>query len=251
MRTCNIRSCRKGTGANMQDAKVGIIGAMDVEVAHLIHKMDDVSEEMHSGMEFHSGKLGGVDVVVSQCRVGKVNAAICAQIMIDVFGATHLINTGVAGSLDARMDIGDIVVSTDAIYHDVDVTNFGYDPGQVPGMPTAYPADEGLRRLMVSAVREAAPDINVFEGRVASGDQFVRDDSVKSRVASDFGALCCEMEGAAIAQACYLNNVPFAIIRAISDKADGSDSELYPIFEEKAARHCAKIVEHAVPHVFA
>lgn len=230
--------------------EVGIIGAMDVEVAHLKEHMEGVSNETHAGMDFSSGTIDGVPVVVAMCKVGKVNAAACTQAMCDCFGVTHLVNTGVAGSLDARIDIGDIVVSTDAVHHDMDVNNLGYGLGQVPGMDVlAFEADPGLRSIAVQAVHEAAPDAKAFEGRVLSGDQFVRDQAVKDRISGIFGGLCCEMEGAAIAQTAYLNQVPFVIVRAISDKADGSASELYPVFEAKAAEHCARIVENMLHRI--
>lgn len=136
------------------------------------------------------------------------------------------------------------------MYHDVDATNFGYKPGQVPGMAVSFTADESMRRLALEAVAEAAPDIHAFEGRVVSGDQFVREPDAKARLAVEFDGRCCEMEGAAIAHACWLNGIPFVIVRAISDKADGSKSELYPVFEEEAARNCARIVRTMVAEGF-
>ena len=227
--------------------KIGIIGAMEVEVQYLKDHLDCAKPQVIAGMEFVEGAFNGVPAVVVFCSVGKVNAVICAQILAGHFQVTHVINTGVAGSLNADINIGDLVVSTDAIYHDMDVTNFGYALGQVPGMDVvSFPADEALRQLVKAAAAEVASDIQVFEGRVASGDQFVRDAAVKQRIIDQFGALCCEMEGAAIAHACHLNGIPFVVVRAISDKADGSDAELYPVFEEKAAKHCAAITEYAI-----
>lgn len=227
--------------------KIGIIGAMDVEVTYLKNNLKNARAQTIAGMEFAEGAFAGVPVVVVFCSVGKVNAGICVQILADCFGVTHVINTGVAGSLDAAINIGDLVVSTDAIYHDMDVQNFGYAPGQVPGFKVvAFPADPELRALIETAAAEVAPEIQVFPGRVASGDQFIRTAEAKQRIIDTFAARCCEMEGAAIAHACYLNDIPFVVVRAISDKADGSDAELYPVFEEKAAKHCAAIVEHAV-----
>ena len=234
------------------DCKVGIIGAMDVEVKHLKDRMDEKKVQTRAGMDFCEGKIGGVDVVVAQSGVGKVNAAACTQILADVYGVTHIINTGVGGSLDNRINIGDIVVSTDAVHHDMDVTNLGYKPGQVPQMKVfSFEADPELRAQAVKAVREAASDVEVFEGRVLSGDQFVHDDARKQQISQAFGGLCCEMEGVAIAQTSYLNGIPFVIIRAISDKADGSQSMLYPVFERKAAKHCAQITEYLISNYFA
>ena len=230
--------------------KIGIIGAMDIEVNHLKNQLESASSQVVAGMEFVEGTFGGVPAVVVFCSVGKVNAGACVQILADRFGVTHVINTGVAGSLDARINMGDLVVSTDAVYHDMDVCNLGYEPGQVPGMDTlAFPADADLCAAVERAAAAVAPEVQVFSGRVASGDQFIRDAEVKQRIIDQFGALCCEMEGAAIAHACYLNQIPCVIVRAISDKADGSDSELYPVFEEKAANRCAKITEYLVAHL--
>lgn len=224
--------------------KIGVIGAMEVEVQLLRQALDGCTTATHAGMEFSEGTLGGQVVVVARCGVGKVNAALCTQVMVDLYGVTHVVNTGIAGSLDARIDIGDLVVSTDAVHHDMDVSPLGYIPGQVPGLDVlAFPADESLRAAVVAAAAEAAPGVGVHEGRVVSGDQFIASDEVKARLAGEFGGLCCEMEGAPIAQACWLNGVPFVVVRAISDKADGSAEMAYPEFEERAAHRCAAIVE--------
>lgn len=224
--------------------KFGIIGAMAEEVAHLKSEMDVKSTVTKASMEFFEGTIGNTEVVVVQSGIAKVNAAICVQILVDLFDVTHIINTGVAGSLDARIDIGDIVLSEDACYHDVDATIFGYKKGEVPQLGTReFKGDEWLIDKAKAAIKEAAPDINVFVGRVCSGDQFIADDTVKDNIKTDFGGLCTEMEGAAIAQASYLNHVPFVIIRAISDKADGSGSVDYPTFEKKAAKDCAALVD--------
>ena len=193
-------------------------------------------------MEFHEGTLNGTPVVIVRSGVGKVNAALCVQILADLFGVTAIINTGVAGSLNAALDIGDILISRDALHHDVDATIFGYKPGEVPQLGCReFIADEHLAQVAVSTCKEVNPDIEVFEGRIASGDQFVADQGVKDFVVKEFGAYAVEMEGAAIAQAAYLNNVPFLVIRAISDKADGSAEMDYPTFEAMAAEHSFKL----------
>lgn len=225
--------------------KIGVIGAMDVEVALLKDKMDISRTSEHARMVFCEGKIGDTDVVIVKSGVGKVNAGVCVQLLADRFQVTHVINTGVAGSLDNRINIGDIVVSTDAQYHDVDATVFGYQPGEVPQLGVvSFPADPFLRKSAVQAVNEAAPEVSVFEGRVISGDQFISRHETKLELMKSFHAECAEMEGAAIAQASWLNRIPYVIIRAISDKADESVQESYDVFEGKAARHCAAIVEH-------
>ena len=227
--------------------KIGIIGAMDVEVANLKEAMKKEREVVRAGMRFCEGTIGGTEVVVVQCGIGKVNAGLCVQILCDLFDVTHLINTGVAGSLDEEINVGDVVVSIDAMYHDMDVTGLGYVPGQVPQMDVlTFAADPMLREAAVKACREAAPEIGVFEGRVVSGDQFICDRAKKNEIKKTFGGLCTEMEGAAIAQAAYVNGVPFVIVRAISDKADESVIVAYDVFEAQAARHCTSIIEHMV-----
>ena len=229
--------------------RIGIIGAMEDEVSAIRQQMNITDTQTIASMEFCCGTLKGKEAVVVQCGMGKVNAGICAQMLISVFGVNAVVNTGVAGSLNNDINIGDIVVSTDALYHDVDATVFGYAKGEVPQLGTAsFTADEMLRASAVRAIREADPDIQVFEGRVASGDQFICDRAVKNRIRDTFHADCCEMEGAAIAQASWINGIPFVIVRAISDKADESVTVSYDEFEGKAAEHCARLVEYMVRH---
>ena len=174
--------------------KIGIIGAMDVEVARLTAGMNKEREIERAGMHFCEGWIGGSEVVVVRCGIGKVNAGLCVQILCDLFDVTHVINTGIAGSLDEEINIGDVVVSIDAMYHDMDVTGLGYEPGQVPQLKVlAFPADNMLRVAAVKACREAAPEIGVFEGRVVSGDQFICDRAKKNEIKKIFGGLCTDM----------------------------------------------------------
>ena len=176
----------------------------------------------------------------------EVQAAICTQILADHFDVDLVINTGIAGSLDAAIDIGDMVISTDAVQHDMDTSIFGDPIGQVPRMDTfAFPADA---QLVEKAVR-ANPDIHTFTGRIASGDQFISSQEVKERIVTLFGAKCAEMEGAAIAHGAYLNQIPCVIVRAISDKADNSASMDYPAFEKKAIEHSIRLLEKLLPEL--
>lgn len=231
-----------------ENIKVGIIGAMDSEVELLKSKVEGAHTRELAGLAFVEGTLEGVDVVVVKCGVGKVNAAMCAQALVSVFGCNRIINTGVAGSLDNRIEIGDIVVSTDAVEHDMDVTPLGYAPGEHPDLRlVAFEADTALRSAVVVAAGEL-DGVNVFEGRVCSGDQFIGSAEAKKRIVSAFGGMCCEMEGAAIAHVCHVAGVPFVVVRAISDKADDSGNVDYPTFEKAAAAHCASIVLAALPH---
>lgn len=221
--------------------KLGIIGAMQVEVETLVDSLTHKAAHHKAGRTYYTGKLGGLEVVVVQCGVGKVNAAICAQVLCDCFGVTHLVNTGIAGSLCAQLDIGDLVISTDAMYHDFDCVHFGYEMGRVPGMDvTAFPGDQALAALALEAAESVHPG-HCHMGRIASGDLFVAEKSAREAIIGKTQALCTEMEGAAIAHTAYLNGIPFAIIRAISDKADDSAQMDYPTFEAQAARHCAAV----------
>ena len=221
--------------------KLGIIGAMRVEVETLRDHMEQPSEMTRAGMTFYEGKLEGLDVVVVQCGVGKVNAAMCAQILCDCYGVTHIVNTGVAGSLCAELDIGDLVVSQDAMYHDMDCYFVGYPIGQVPEMDVlAFPADEKLLAYTFAAA-DAVHIGHARIGRVASGDQFICTQAQKDKIIADTNALCTEMEGAAIAHTAYRNGIPFVILRAISVKADNSAEMDYPTFEEIAAHRCAEV----------
>lgn len=237
----------KGNG---QMKKIGIIGAMELEVDTLKSQMEIKNITAKANMEFYEGSLNGTPVVIVRSGVGKVNAGICVQILADLFSVTHVINTGVAGSLDSRIDIGDIVVSADAVYHDVDATIFGYLPGEVPQLGRReFTADPDLVTLAAASCREANPHLHVFTGRVVSGDQFISDKAEKERIIKTFGGYCTEMEGAAIAHAAVLNAIPFVIIRAISDKADDSAAMAYPEFERKAAQDCARLTAHLVAKI--
>ena len=222
---------------------IGIIGAMEEEVAALKQDMEIREIEEIASMEFCRGTLCGQEVTVVRSGVGKVNAAICCQILAGHFGAEAVINTGIAGSLDAQIDIGDMVISTDAVQHDVDASTFGYPQGQIPRMDTlAFAADPLWIRRAVEANRKANPEIQTFTGRVASGDQFIDSKEKKTRIHDTFDACCTEMEGAAIAQAAWLNRIPYLIIRSISDKADDSAHMDYDVFEAKAAANSVRLV---------
>jgi adenosylhomocysteine nucleosidase len=229
--------------------KLGIIGAMEVEVDLLLGHMAVDGATQVSGTVFYEGSIAGTPVVVVRCGIGKVNAAMTTQTLIDRFGATHVINTGVAGGLDPSLEVGDIVVSADAVQHDMDVTGLGYVRGMAPEMTSLtieggkafFEADERLRALAVAAAAEVAPEVTTIEGRVASGDLFVCEDADRERILKTFGAHCCEMEGAAIAQVCWRNRVPFVIVRAISDKADDSSKDNYRSAEAETGEHCARI----------
>lgn len=230
--------------------KIGIIGAMEIEVAELKRTMQVNRTVKKAQMEFFEGTLEGAPAVVVRSGIGKVNAAVCTQILVDDFGVEGVINTGIAGSLKAEINIGDLVLSTDVLHHDMDATGFGYPLGQIPQMDIfSFKADEKMRKLAKKICERVNPDIKVFEGRIVSGDQFISDKSIKNKIVENFGGYCTEMEGAAIAQTAYLNHIPFLIIRAISDKADDSAVMDYPIFEKKAAEHSFRLTKNFVKEI--
>lgn len=230
--------------------KIGIIGAMELEVEELKAKMQVKRIVEKAGMKFFEGVLSNTDVVIVQSGIGKVNAGICVQILVDTFEITTVINTGVAGSLNNKANIGDIIISSESQEHDMDVTALGYEPGIIPQMKeSVFKADAKIAELAVEVCTEVNPDINVLTGKVVSGDQFISSKEQKEKLINVFHGDCAEMEGAAIAHAAYLNNIPYLVIRAISDKADGSAQMDYPTFEKAAAAHSAKLVEHLVARI--
>lgn len=222
---------------------LGIIGAEQQEIDLLLELLTQERTVCKAGCHFFCGTIHDYPVVIVKAGIGKVNAAACTQILIDLFDAGMIINTGAAGSLNASIDIGDIVLSTDVIQHDIDVQDLGYEPGMIPDTGKTFSADEKLRSLAVSCCREAGLNVKVWEGRILTGDQFISSLSAKERLTSTYQGMCAEMEGGAVAQVSSLNHVPFLIVRSISDKADGSATMDYPQFSRMASIHSAKLVE--------
>ncbi len=226
---------------------LGIIGAMEVEVAALKQSMQNTKVIDKAGMKFYQGRISDKDVVVVKSGIGKVNAGICTQILADIFQVDAVINTGVAGSLNNHINICDIVISREAQQHDMDVTALGYDKGIIPDMETSvFLADKKLIELAKASAEEAKLNVNIFEGKVVSGDQFIGTIDAKTHLREKFYGDCTEMEGAAIAHAASLNNIPFLILRAISDKADGGAEMDYPVFEKKAAENSIKLMNKII-----
>ncbi|SEP90961.1 adenosylhomocysteine nucleosidase [Lachnospiraceae bacterium NE2001] len=228
---------------------IGIIGAMDKEVDDLKAVMsgangeDQPKVEKHAGMEFWTGTLSGHEVVLVRSGIGKVNAAVAAEALAAIYKVRAIINTGIAGSLDARIDIGDIVLSTDALEHDMNVKGLGYERGIIPDQENSiYEADANLRAVAKAACEKVCPDVKVYEGRVVSGDIFVSEKVMKDKMIESFNGMCTEMEGAAIAHTAWLNQIPYLIIRSISDKADDSAEMDYPTFQKKAIENSVKLV---------
>lgn len=223
---------------------LGIIGAMDDEVEQLKSCMEQPEVVSVASMDFYKGTINGRMAVVVQSGIGKVHAGVCAQILADRFGVDAIVNTGIAGSLRAEINIGDIVLSTDAVQHDVDASAFGYQPGQIPEMDVfSFEADETLIRTAKACCKKVNPDLGVFEGRIVTGDQFIAGKEKKAWLAETFHGLCTEMEGAAIAQTAHLNKIPFLIIRSISDKADDSAQMNYEAFEQMAIANSVRLTK--------
>ncbi len=223
--------------------KLGIIGAMDFEVSLLIEQIENDDVSRRAGLYFHQGKISGVECVVVTSGIGKVNAAMCAQILICDFEVTHIINTGVAGALAPELGQGDVVISTDLIQHDFNMAVEGLEKGIIPRMKTStFIADEYLRGIAHKAADATVTDFKVVEGRIVSGDVFIGETAYKHSLYEQFKAKATEMEGAAIAHVGYLNKVPFVIIRAISDTADGKAVSDYGNFFIEAAKRSAAMV---------
>ncbi len=223
--------------------RIGIIGAMEIEVMRLKDQMDNKKVVKKASLEFNQGNYQGKEIVVVRSGIGKVNAAMCAQILIDEFDVQLIINTGIAGGIADDVEIGDIVISSDAIQHDMDAVAFGYDVGVIPQMDNSvFEADAEIVDLAARVCKEKNSDINTHIGRVVSGDQFISGKEKKQWLLDTFKAYCAEMEGASIAQVAYLNDVKFVIIRAISDKADNTACDDYPQFEKEAANHAVTLV---------
>lgn len=221
--------------------KIGIIGAMEEEVRLLKETMTDLTVHERAGLHFYEGHLEGCSVVVVRSGIGKVNAAMCAQVLIDRFEVSAVINVGVAGAIDDALNIGDIVLSTHLVEHDFDVTGFGYPKGQIPGMDTSvFDGSDHLRALAKKAA--SLLPVKVMEGKIVSGDIFVNSKQLRDDLAREFDAACAEMEGAAIAHVCYLNSVPVLVIRSMSDKANGEATENFSEFEKMAAMNSKKLI---------
>ena len=215
---------------------IGIIGAMESEVESIFANMTSKEKININNLTFYKGLLFDKDVVVVKCGIGKVNAALCTQLLILTFKVDKIINTGIAGATGKGLTIYDFVVSSQAVYHDFDTSFFGYKLGQVPGMEETFKADEDLQKLALQAFEksELAKNHKIQNGLIASGDQFISGGERKSFIINNFHPLCVEMEGCAIAHTCFANNIPFVIIRCMSDCADDSAVETYE--ESKASK---------------
>jgi adenosylhomocysteine nucleosidase len=227
----------------MSYSKIGIIGAM-IEEVELIQKKMTVNQSVrHAGISFIVGSFCGKEIVVCKSGVGKVNAAMCTQALIDYFEVEAVVFTGVAGALDPSLEIGDIVISTDCMQHDIDVTALGFPRGIIPFQETSvFVADS----LLINVAFEASVKLfseKAKRGRILSGDQFIADREKVNELHNELNGICTEMEGAATAQVCVMNETAFVIIRSMSDKANGSAPDNFTEFTKQAAFHSFQIVE--------
>lgn len=227
----------------------GIIGAMRIEVETIKALMENKKSEVISGVEYITGTLHGKEIVTAVCGIGKVAAAMCAQTMILKYAPERIINTGVGGSLSEKLAIGDVAVAESLVQHDMDTSPLGDPVGLISGINIVnIPCDEKVVETLVKGV-ESLGGIKALKGVIASGDQFIADASKKEYIKSNFNAVVCEMEGASIAQVCYTNGVPFGVVRAVSDCADGSSHMDYGEFLPMAAASAAKLIESFVVNI--
>ncbi|RLQ98137.1 5'-methylthioadenosine/S-adenosylhomocysteine nucleosidase [Falsibacillus albus] len=222
--------------------KVAIIGAMEEEVALLRNEITDPAVETAAGCEYTTGKMNGVDVVLLRSGIGKVNAAMSTAVLLERFKPDAVINTGSAGGLNPDLNVGDVVISTEVRHHDVDVTAFGYEYGQVPQLPAGFTADAKLMQVAEDAAKETT-EAKVVKGLIATGDSFMNDPVRVEYIKGKFVELqAVEMEAAAIAQVAYQFGVPFVVIRSLSDIAGKESDVSFEQFLEKAALHSANLV---------
>ena len=230
---------------------IGIIGAMDSEVAYLKEVLQDKREEERYGYVFHTGMIGESTVTIVQCGVGKVNAARCTQMLIDLYAPDAIVNTGIAGAIAPELRVGDVVVSAGLVQHDFDLTAVGLPKGCMAGTkdqtkPTVFACDARLVSALKEAAEKVMPEANVTEGIIASGDVFVADTALKEQIRDLFGAKAAEMEGGAMAQTASCSGIPFAVMRVLSDQADGGAPESFETFEIRTARQSARVAEEIV-----
>jgi len=223
--------------------KIGIIGAMDEEVSILKAKIDNLQTTVIAGCEFYQGELNGKQVILTKSGIGKVAAAVATTLLLEKFSPGQIINTGSAGGYDTSLNVGDIVISTEVRFHDVDLTAFGYEIGQMAQLPPAFAADQKLINIAQQAA-DTLDSLNIIQGQICTGDIFMADPAKAEIARTNFPDMAaCEMEAAAIAQVCYQFKVPFVIIRSLSDiagkKSDLSFEQYLPI----AAKNASILVE--------
>ena len=239
----------------MEQRPIGVIGAMKIEVEAILSALEDPRKRVYGNMEFTSGRLSGVPVVVVPCSPGKVNAALCAQALIDFYAPRLVLNIGVAGGIGENVHIGDVVIATACVEYDFDVTASDSDVGvgdlYLPGNEDVpirfFPCDETAAKVLAAA-GEGLYGL-AHRGVVATGDRFVADPQVGAWLQKEFGALACEMEGGAIAHACLVNSVPCAVLRTISDNAHDSETVDFLTFVDSSAQKAQQLLREALPRL--
>lgn len=229
---------------------IGIICAMDSETEAYLSFLQEPKIDNISGVAFYSGKKSDKKLIIAKCGIGKVNAARCTQLMIDLFHPDYIINSGIAGGVDESLCVGDVVIGRELVQHDFDVTAFGHAKGYLctgerDDIPTVFHADEKLVLLLEKSAKGLVKS-KVHTGRIASGDIFVAESTVKQSLYQEFGAAAVEMEGAAIAQTAVYAGVPFVTLRVISDRADGTAAESFEIFEKQTAVLSCAVVQNLI-----
>ncbi|BAM47209.1 5'-methylthioadenosine/S-adenosylhomocysteine nucleosidase [Amphibacillus xylanus] len=221
---------------------IAIIGAMDEEIALLLTKIEVQSDEMIANSRFIQGKLEGKEVVLLKSGIGKVNAAMATTILHERYQPTAVINTGSAGGLDTSLSIGDIVISDRVVHHDVDVTAFDYQYGQVPSMPLYFESDQNLINIVEKTI-QSINQVNCKQGLIATGDSFIQKPEAVQKIREQFpDVIAAEMEAVAIAQVCHQYQTPFVVIRALSDIAGKESAQSFDQFIDQAARHAAELI---------
>ena len=224
--------------------KIGIVGAMDEEVSILKEKMTNVKTTVVAGCEFYQGELNTKQVILTKSGIGKVAAAVATTLLLEKFQPDIVINTGSAGGYDTRLSVGDLVISTEVRFHDVDVTAFGYEIGQMAQLPAAFAADKKLIEIAQLA-SEALQPLQTIQGLICTGDTFMADPKKVEVARKNFPDMAaCEMEAAAIAQVCYQFNVPFVIIRSLSDIAGKTSEISFEQYLPIAAKNASILVEN-------
>lgn len=222
--------------------RIGIIGAMDEEVALLKQKLTDSRAEVHAGLEFTLGQYHGLEIILLKCGIGKVNAAMGATLLCALYQPDAVINTGSAGGFDPSLEVGDVVIGASVCHHDVDVTPFGYEAGQVPGMPTCFLPDPHLVDVAQQSM-QALPDLHAKLGLIATGDRFMHEPKDVEATRQRFpDMIAAEMEAAAIAQVCHAFEIPFVVVRALSDIAGKENAVTFEQFLETAATNSATLI---------
>ena len=227
---------------------IGIIGAMEEEVAILKNKLKNINEIVVAHVKFYRGQLNNKEVVLTQSGIGKVNAAISTTLLIEKFNPTLIINTGSAGALDESLSVGDILISNNVMYHDANATAFGYEIGQIPQMPAQFEASQQLLQLTEKVVKQQ--NLTAKIGQIVSGDSFIGSSEQRLNIKRQFSkAMAVEMEATAIAQTCYQFNLSFIITRAVSDLANGESEMSFEKFLGKAAQSSSNIVEQLIKEI--